>query len=277
MGVELGFVTLNAFSINIGPITLFSFGTQSASPQVPDTAPTIFINETNANANTSSNKDKGIVVHETTLPDFNPFQPDVTIEAIEVDYPDGTKDIYPTGAIDTTTNQPLKDNPWPQYTQIVTETNGSTSSPEMDPTAITQGQSIVIDSNVVSYNASDQPEPVNAVLIGGEGDDDLEYYASGSAILIGNGGNNTLIGGSKGTVYAFGDLMGLGVRNPLLSLQHGTPCCRLGCRTKYPSVSSAIPPMWARTRCSADQAMATSSKGGRCHNLFRRAAAISTL
>ena len=217
VGVELGFVTLNAFSINIGPITLFSFGTQSASPQVPDTAPTIFINETNANANTSSNKDKGIVVHETTLPDFNPFQPDVTIEAIEVDYPDGTKDIYPTGAIDTTTNQPLKDNPWPQYTQIVTETNGSTSSPEMDPTAITQGQSIVIDSNVVSYNASDQPEPVNAVLIGGEGDDDLEYYASGSAILIGNGGNNTLIGGSKGTVYAFGDLMGLGVRNPLLS------------------------------------------------------------
>ena len=58
---------------------------------------------------------------------------------------------------------------------------------------------------MTSYYSNNQPEPVNALLIGGEGNDDLEYFASGQAVPVGNGGNNILIGGSKSTIDAFGD------------------------------------------------------------------------
>ncbi len=58
---------------------------------------------------------------------------------------------------------------------------------------------------------------MNALLIGGEGNDDLEYFASGQAVLVGNGGNNILIGGSKSTIDAFGDTIDPSQPDPLLS------------------------------------------------------------
>ena len=209
VGIELGFVNVNVFSINIGPFVLVSFDLSSGNT-TPSTAPTIFLNE--------NNTAEKISVHQTTYPD--PSTANQTDEAIEVDYPNQPPVLYPTGAINTTTHQPISPDPWPTYTQIVTITNGNPFAPEMQPSVLsrTAGQSIDIASDVTSYNHdTGAAQPINAVLIGGEGDDDLEYDASGNAMLIGNGGNNTLIGGGSGTVYAYADTIDPEQPDPLLS------------------------------------------------------------
>ena len=174
VGIELGPIQATLFSFTIGPFTLAQFGTAYSAPSIQlDTSPTIAITETNSESGS-------VVVHQATIPDPNTAnQNDVVIE---VDYPDGTQDYYPVEALNATTNNPItRPSSWPTNYQIVTETNGLASFPMMDPTVITQGQTIIVNSDVVNYNANNQQEPVNAVLIGGEGNDELEYDASGNA------------------------------------------------------------------------------------------------
>jgi hypothetical protein len=174
VGLEIGLVNITLFSYSIGPIPILSF-TEPSTPPAPSTAPTIYINETNTS--------EQIHVHQTTYPD--PSNSSLVDSAIEVDYPSYTE-LYPTGQFSTTSAGalvPVAHNPFPQYTQIVTTASG----------AITAPQTIIVDK-VTSYDANDNPTPIDVVLIGGSGNNDLEDYAVGHALLIGGGGaNNTLV------------------------------------------------------------------------------------
>jgi hypothetical protein len=208
VGLELGFVHVTLFSVNIGPFVIVSFG--PPSPQPLSSPPTIFINETNTN--------ESIHVQQMTYPD--PTVPGQTDSAIEVVYPT-YNEIYPTGA--TNANGPVVPDPFPQYSQIVTRV---VPTPLVTPLGtfyeqepIVEPQSITIGPDVTSDNLQDQPTPVNAILIGGQGSDDLEYDASGQAVLIGAGGNNTLsAGGKAASVIDYGNTIDPAVASPLSPL-----------------------------------------------------------
>jgi hypothetical protein len=205
VGLELGFIHVTVFSVNIGPFVIVSF--EPPSPQPQSTAPTIYINETNTN--------ETIHVKQITYPD--PANPSLTISAIEVDYPE-YDEVYPTGEFGP--NGFVNPHGSPQYSQFVTR---SVPTPIVTPLEtlyeqepIVDPQSIDIEPGVTSYNAAGQPTPVNALLIGGAGDDDLEYDGSGQAVLIGAGGNNTLAGGGNAvSVIEFGNTIDPTVDSPL--------------------------------------------------------------
>ena len=172
------------FSLSIGPLVILDF--DSPSNPYSYNPPTIVIQETNTK--------ESIRVSQVEFPD--PGNSSDSISAIEVDYPNSSE-IYPTGLVNTATQAPVEydDSSYPQYTQIVTEADGPITTP----------QTIVIESGVTSWNAQGQKSPVNAVLLGGQDDNDLEYNASGQAILVGGGSNNTLVGGNSGSVIEFGN------------------------------------------------------------------------
>ncbi len=205
VGLELGFIHVTLFTVNIGPFVIVSF--EPPSPQPLSTPPTIYINETNTS--------EDIHVEQLTFPD--PNIPGQTDSAIEVVYPT-YNEIYMTGA--SNANGPISPNPYPTYKQIVTRVVDTPIVTPLltlyEPEPIVQPQSITIAPDVTSYDAQGQPMPINAVLIGGAGDDDLEYDASGQAVLIGAGGNNTLgAGGKAGSVIEYGDTIDPDVASPL--------------------------------------------------------------
>lgn len=181
VGLELGLIHVTLFSVNIGPFVIVSFA--PPGPQTLSTPPTIYINETN--------QVESIHVVQDTFPD--PNIAGQTDSAIEVEYPT-YNEIYITGA--TNANGPVT-GVYPQYNYIVTRVantpvqNGPVT--EYIPESIQAAQTITIASGVTSFDSMGNPMPVDAVLIGGSGDDDLEYDASGQAVLIGGGGNNTLM------------------------------------------------------------------------------------
>jgi uncharacterized repeat protein (TIGR03803 family) len=203
VGIELGIVDVTVFSIEIGPIPLITFAPPAPPPQI--SAPTIYVNETENDDSNGNPSPEQIHVHQTTYADSGDSS--LIDSAIEVDYPDSTA-IYPTGQFtrDSQGNlDPVVPNPFPHYTQIVTTSSGP----------IDQPQAIVVGS-VNSFDANGNPTPINAVLIGGSANDDLEYTGSGQALLIGGAGSNALVdNGANSSALEFGNTIDPNVTSPL--------------------------------------------------------------
>jgi RTX calcium-binding nonapeptide repeat (4 copies) len=192
----LGTVTLFSYNIANAVIYRFAIGADSSDQDSAPFTHTILINETDG--------DQTIHVHQKTkvnytyegFPDNDPRNY-TTEYYIVVDY--GTsQDAYYIGTKTYDTGRHgWVWQPGARYDFVAT-------APFPDGKEPTGDHTIIVDANAVGgyeggVNPATgelvQPHPLDAILIGGIGNDDLEYHANGQAMLVGGGGSNTLIGG----------------------------------------------------------------------------------
>ena len=169
VGLDTPFGSITVFHENIGYALLASFDTAQRPPQPLTDGSTIIIDK--------EARDEKIQVHMVQIPSADANDPHAYDEAIEVDYqavgadqPDRIEQ-YPVAHYSNGIAADLA-----HYNLIAT--NGSNT-----------GNQTIIVSNIVGDGEGDA---VNAVLIGGLGDDTLEYHGAGHALLIGAEGDNNL-------------------------------------------------------------------------------------
>ncbi len=185
--------------VNLGHLTIVDFGADG-HPAPEDDGNTIFVQKTDAA--------RKVYVRMATLSTPTADDPRAFTKAILVEYPD-LKEYYPVA----------------KYTH---DANGVLLPPEhirdYNLIATKQAYHVVIDVNLqahyVPYDETGdqtiivedltwdgQLAPVDAVLIGGAGNDTLEYQGAGKAVLIGAGGDDILqsTNPNAASVAEFGD------------------------------------------------------------------------
>jgi hypothetical protein len=169
--------------VNLGHLTIVDFGADG-SPTPADDGNTIFVQKTDAN--------EKIFVRMTTLSTPTADDPKAFTKAILVEYPDH-KDIFPAAKYTHDENGVLRPPEHIRdYNLIATKQAYHFVSvggvPHYVPYDETGDQTIVVED--LTWDG--QIVPVNSVLIGGTGNDTLEYQGAGKAILIGAGGDDIL-------------------------------------------------------------------------------------
>ncbi len=185
--------------VNLGHLTIVDFGADG-HPAPEDDGNTIFVQKTDAA--------RKVYVRMATLSTPTADDPRAFTKAILVEYPD-LKEYYPVA----------------KYTH---DANGVLLPPEhirdYNLIATKQAYHVVIDADLqahyVPYDETGdqtiivedltwdgQLAPVDAVLIGGAGNDTLEYQGAGKAVLIGAGGDDILqsTNPNAASVAEFGD------------------------------------------------------------------------
>ena len=210
-GIFFGPVHAVVFSVELASVKLIEFSTAIYPDSTTGTTPaapanTIYIDEKDG--------DQKIRVYTTqTVKNYirrdaeNNESRTVTSYQTIVDYGD-RMDTFDLGTISDdnirgTSSYFIGDNPPPHFFNLIA------TKPKPGGGEYSGNHTITINpgtiGGVVLNNGLPVPdpfrsntpqfEPLNAVLIGGSGDDTLIYHGTGKAILVGNGGSNVLVGG----------------------------------------------------------------------------------
>jgi hypothetical protein len=194
--------------IKLAHITLIDFDSNHDTPGYT-TNDTIFIEKESENENISvkmQQLDPSIFNTDTAkLTVSGPADPKAYVQAIVVSYPDH-KVSYPIGYFHhvngTLVGEDLEASFSSGIFQFKTITNGTADNgwtpihynlvatrPALDTFGLESGNQTISVGDIVG---DAHGTPVNAVLIGGSGNDILEYQGRGKAVLIGAGGDDKL-------------------------------------------------------------------------------------
>jgi len=184
--------------VNLGHLTIVDFGADG-HPAPEDDGNTIYVQKTDAA--------RKVYVRMATLSTPTADDPKAFTKAILVEYPD-VKEYYPVAKYTHDENgvllppEHIRD-----YNLIATKQAYHTVFVNLVahyvPYDETGDQTIIVED--LTWDG--QLTPVNAVLIGGTGNDTLEYQGAGKAILIGAGGDDILqsTNPNAASVAEFGD------------------------------------------------------------------------
>jgi hypothetical protein len=219
LSVEDPFFGATLFSVQLAHIVVFEFTPSAPKIIYPATnGGTIYIKKPNADETIHvymmrqqlARDDFSLV---SAVPDYNPL--DTTDPApyetfIDVDYGFGQHERYAVAQFWYENGQ-LYHRTIHAFNMVATEQ--AYTSTYSDPTGPIPGVVYTLDAEdhnqkivVDNLQGDDLGAPVNAILIGGSGDDDLEYHGTGSALLIGADGSNTLIAdAARGKVTIYGN------------------------------------------------------------------------
>ncbi len=187
--------------VNLGHLNIVDFGGPENGPPTTD-GHTIYIHK--------ADKNEKIYVRMTQFSAPDPEDPKAYTKAILVEYPDH-KEVFPVAHY---FHDPVLGDliaHIADYDLIATDPGvhlDDSLPPKLVPNDELGDQTIIVDN--LTWEGQDYL--VNAVLIGGSGNDTLEYKGAGRAILIGAGGDDILqsTNPNAASVTAFGDRIDVG-------------------------------------------------------------------
>ncbi len=187
--------------VNLGHLNIVDFGGTENGPPTSD-GHTIYVHKSATN--------EKIYVRMTQFSAPDPEDPKAYTKAILVEYPDH-KEVFPVAHY---FHDPVLGDliaHIADYDLIATDRAyhfDNSFPPQLVQDEEVGDQTIIVDD--LTWEGQDFP--VNAVLIGGSGNDALEYQGAGRAILIGAGGDDILqsTNPNAASVTAFGDRIDVG-------------------------------------------------------------------